>query len=71
MKRKSNKLASAIRKALDRDERSLYAIAQEAGVHYQSLHPFASGSRDEITLSTASKLCEVLGLELKAIRKAK
>ncbi len=69
MSKQSNKLATAIRNAIEQDERSLYAIAKAAGVTYQTLHPFARGQREDITIGTADRLCKVLGLELLPIRK--
>lgn len=72
MKRENRiELARIIRSAIERDERSLYAIAKAADVHYQGLHPFARGQRDDIALSTADRLCKVLGLELKSARRRK
>ena len=58
-------LATVLRKAIDQDGRSLYAVAKAAGVAYQGLHPFVRGRRQEINLSTADRLCKVLGLELR------
>lgn len=66
MKRKDQiELARIIRSAIERDGRSLYAIAMAADVPYQGLHPFARGHRNDIALSTADRLCKVLGLELR------
>jgi hypothetical protein len=59
-----NKLARAIRDAIERDDRSLYAITKAAELAYQSVHPFARGQRTDISLATADALCRVLGLEL-------
>ena len=69
--KKRNKLAAAIRDAIDRDDRSLYAIAREAVVPYQGLHPFARKYREDISLATADRLCKVLGLELRPARRRK
>jgi hypothetical protein len=64
-------LARIIRKAIAADGRSMYAIAKAADVPYQGLHPFARGQRNDIALSTADRLCRVLGLTLrpKAMKK--
>lgn len=70
MKTQTNNLAKTIRDAIERDERRLYAIAKAAGVTYQTLHPFARGRREDITIGTADRLCKVLGLELRPIRKS-
>ena len=61
-------LARIIRTAIERDGRSLYRIAQEADVSYQALHPFVRGQREDIVLSTADRLCKVLGLALRPVR---
>ena len=61
-------LARIIRAAIERDGRSLYRIAQEADVSYQALHPFARGQREDIVLSTADRLCRVLGLTLRPVQ---
>lgn len=63
-----NELAVAIRTAIERDGRSLYAIAKAAELPYQSVHPFARGHRTDITLATADRLCKVLGLTLRPVR---
>ena len=64
-------LARIIRAAVERDGRSLYAIAKAAGVTYQAFHPFVRGHREDIALSTADKLCRVLGLVLRPVRRAR
>lgn len=70
MKREDRiELARIIRAAIENDERSLYAIGKAADVPYQGLHPFARGHRDDIALSTADRLCRVLGLELRPVRR--
>jgi hypothetical protein len=68
---KHKSLAAVIREAIERDERSLYAIAKLASISYQALHPFFRGHREEITLGTASRLCRVLGLELRPTTRRK
>ena len=63
-------MMSTIRKAVRQSGRSLYAVAKEAHVPYQSLHRLYNGG-DDCRLSTAEKLCGVLGLVLRpAQRKA-
>jgi DNA-binding Xre family transcriptional regulator len=58
-------LAKVIQRAIKRDGRSLYRLAIDAGLPYATVHRFANGEREGITLHTASRLCEPLGLELK------
>ena len=64
MKTRKNKMAEMIRRSVEADGRSLYAIANAAGVSYQTLHPFIRRQREAITIDTADRLCAVLGLEL-------
>ena len=45
---------------------SRFAVARQAGVSYAIVHRFFGGDRD-ITLTTASRLAGVLGLELRPI----
>ena len=43
---------------------SRFALSKDSGVGYAAIHGFVRGERD-LTLATASKLCDVLGLGLK------
>jgi hypothetical protein len=63
-KKYRNKLAAVIRKAVEEDGRSLYAIVKAAGCSYQAVHPFIRRQKEGLALSTASKLCDALGLKL-------
>ncbi len=58
-------MITVIRKSIDRDPRSLYAIAQAAKLPYATVHRFARAERTEINLVTAARLCQALGLELR------
>lgn len=69
MAKRSTTLAQVIRDAIENDGRSLNAIAKAADVAYQSLHPFVRGQRDEIALSTADRICRVVGLELRPVKR--
>lgn len=51
--------------AIERDPRSLFALARDSGLSYSTLHRFASGERRGITIQVAWKLCEQLNLELR------
>jgi len=42
---------------------SIYRLGKESGIADPSIHRFLRGERD-ITLRTAERLCEVLGLRL-------
>ena len=63
-------LSEAIRSAMKRDGRSLYALANDSGVSRGVVVRFFNGQRD-IGLKTADKLFKALGLELKAARRGK
>lgn len=47
-----------------------FAWSKRADVDYSAVHGFVEGSRD-VTLATASKLADVLGLELHPKRKGR
>ena len=57
--------AAILRKAIERDGRSLYMIAKDVGLRYSILHRFATSERTRIDIVTAQKLCDTLGLELR------
>lgn len=59
-------LSAVIAAAARKDERSSYAIAHEAGIRPEVLTRFLHGERD-LKLATATKLCRVLNLELRAV----
>lgn len=47
--------------------RSYYDIAKASGVNYGVLHRFVTEERCNITIQTAGKLLEALGLEIRPI----
>jgi hypothetical protein len=59
----SGRLSQALRDALQASEKSMYQIAQDAGVSQIVVSRFLSGERD-IRMATADKLAEALGLTL-------
>lgn len=59
-------LGKQLREAILASQLSRFAIAKRTGVSYSILHRFTSNDRD-ITLRTASKFAEVLGLELRPV----
>ena len=63
-----NKLATAIRNAIERDPRSLYRLAKDCDLPYSTIHRFATGEREDLILGTAWRICESLGLELRPKR---
>src|SRR4051794_18512020 len=58
----SGRLSEALRDALRASDRSIYPIAQDAGVSQIVVSRFLSGERD-IRMATADKLAEALGLK--------
>jgi DNA-binding phage protein len=59
----SGRLSQALRDALRASNKSMYQIAQDAGVSQIVVSRFLSGERD-IRMATADKLAEALGLTL-------
>jgi len=69
-KTKQADLAADIRAAFADSGLSRFELARRSGVPYSGVHRFIAGKRD-VGLETASKLCDVLGLELKPKRDGK
>jgi len=65
-----NELRAAILTAFEASGLSRFEWARRADVDYSAVHGFAAGKRD-MTLRSASRLCDVLGLELQPKRKRK
>jgi ribosome-binding protein aMBF1 (putative translation factor) len=59
----TGRLSQALRDALRASNKSMYQIAQDAGVSQIVLSRFVSGERD-IRMATADKLAKALGLKL-------
>jgi DNA-binding phage protein len=59
----TQQLADVLRQAMIEDGRTLYELAKEATLETDQLYRFRDGA--DLRLSTASKLAEVLGLELR------
>ncbi|MCZ6698329.1 MAG: hypothetical protein O7D94_05290 [Planctomycetota bacterium] len=62
-----------LRDAVNRDERTLYAIARDGGIRYAVLHRVATGERNSVTTATAERVAAAVGLtiELRPVRKTK
>lgn len=56
-------LGDVLRQAMIEDGRTLYELAKEAILETDQLYRFRDGA--DLRMSTASKLAEVLGLELR------
>ena len=63
-------MANTIRKAIRQSGLNLYRVAKSARVPYQSLYTFYHSNAD-CRLSTAEKLCRVLGLDLMPVGERK
>ena len=61
-------LIATLQAAIERDPRTLYRIAKDCDLRYSVVHRFATGERLGISLVTAAKLCETLGLELRPVK---
>ena len=61
----SGRLSKALREALRTSDKTMYQIAQDAGVSQIVISRFLSGERD-IRMATADKLADALGLSLAA-----
>jgi hypothetical protein len=61
----SGPLSDSLKQALRASDKTMYQIAQEAGISQIVLTRFLSGERD-IRMATADKLAEALGLRLLA-----
>ena len=66
MKRKEAYLEQQLRRAIEASNRTAYRISKDSGVSEGVLSLFLNGRRG-ITLATASKLAETLGLELRPV----
>jgi len=67
---KDKALPDVLRAYVQRDGRSLYALADACGIARGTLSRFVRGERD-FTLGTADRLCRALGLELRPVRRGK
>lgn len=65
MKTKRTDLAADIRRAMKRDERTVYAVARDADLPVSMIQRFHKGGG--LTLETASRLCDLFSLELRVI----
>lgn len=57
-----------IRMAAERDGRTAYALAKASGVNVEVIRRFLLDVRG-LNLDTAERLCRVLGLELRPVKK--
>lgn len=60
-------LAEQLRTAFEASGMTRFVLSKRSGVPYSGIHRFIAGDRD-ITLDTASRIAEVLGMELRPVR---
>lgn len=58
-----NPLANQLRDAIDRARLSAHQVAKQSGIDVRAAQRFLDGTKD-LTLASASKLVEMLGLQL-------
>lgn len=63
-------IVSELRKAIEQDGRTMYALSRDAGLSPIQLSRFIRGERG-LTTPAVDALCEALGLELRPKRKPK
>lgn len=68
--RSDNEMCDLIRATFRASGLSMKRLSDESGVAYQSVHALLTGDRDP-ALSTVVKLCKVLDLELRPVRRGK
>ena len=66
-------MTDVLREAAEADGRSIFALAREASIPYPVMYRFlkgdAKGHKWGLTLTTADKLAEAVGLELRPKKK--
>lgn len=62
-------LGDQLRAAFSESGMSRFELANRSGVPYSGVHRFIGGDRD-LTLASASRLADVLGLELRPVGRA-
>lgn len=68
MPKKPRPIDATLRAAIERSGLTVYALSALAGVTPQQVGRFVKGERD-ITLGTASKLAQALGMELVSVNR--
>jgi len=63
-------IENQLKQAIKESKMSRYKIAKESGLSESQLSYFVNGKRS-VTLPTAAKLAEVLGLELRPVKHKK
>ncbi len=63
-------IIEVLQQAIESDGRAVYRLGKESGVSPEAIYRFVAGEHD-IRLVTASKLADVLGLELRSRKKTR
>ena len=69
-KKREIDLGETIREAFEASGMNRLALSRQSEVPYASVHGFVARNRT-MTLTLASRLCEVLGLELRPVAKSR
>ena len=64
-----NPMTDLIRRTIRADKRTMYRLAKDSGLPYQTVHRFARGQREDLVMGTAWRLCAALGLELRPVNR--
>ena len=62
-------MEQTIRERFQKSGLSIKKLTDQAGTPYSAVHAFLNFQTKTVTLSTASRLCNVLGLELRPIQR--
>jgi transcriptional regulator with XRE-family HTH domain len=66
----ADSIENVVRRAARESGMSMLELSKRTGLGYQTVYGFCSQSRG-ITLESAGKLCELLGLELRPVKRRK
>lgn len=66
----NNEMCQLLRETFRKSGMSVKQLSDRSGVLYSSAHAIVNGQRDP-ALSTVVKLCRVLGLELRPVRRGR
>ncbi|NOS99423.1 MAG: helix-turn-helix transcriptional regulator [Phycisphaerales bacterium] len=68
MKTSESGIVAELKRAIAESGRTRLALAKAAGLPYAVVHMFVAGKRG-LSLDSAAALCDVLGLELRRVRR--
>lgn len=53
-----------LKELIDASGKTMYAVAKETGLNYQTVHSLAVGNANRVDLKTLEKLCKALGVKV-------